>query len=89
LLTEDSWRSKSEISARNPKWKCRWKSPSKCDSPIRRNVTSPNRKQSEPFLLEERGVIDVKGKGQVKIWFLGCRSADIITMTAARKRRSK
>jgi hypothetical protein len=75
LLREDSWRSKSEIPARNPKWKCRWKSPSKCDSPTRRNVTSPNRQQSEPFLLEERGVIDFKGKGQVKTWFLGCRSA--------------
>jgi hypothetical protein len=89
LLTEDSWGSKSEIPARNPKWKCRWKSPSKCDSPTRRNVTSPNRQQSEPFLLEERAVIDLKGKGQVKTWFLGCRSADIVTMTAARKRRSK
>jgi len=26
--------------------------------------------QSEPFLLKERGVIDFKGKGQVKTWFL-------------------
>ena len=41
----------------------------------RRNVTSPNRQQSEPFLLKERDVIDFKGKGPVKTWFLGCRSA--------------
>jgi hypothetical protein len=75
LLREDRRRSKSEIPDRNPKQKCGWKSPSKCDSPTTRNVTSPNRQQSEPFLLEERGVIDFKGKGQVKTWFLGCRSA--------------
>jgi hypothetical protein len=89
LLREDSWRSKSEIPARNPKWKCRWKSPPKCDSPTRRNAKSPNRQQSEPFLLEEWGVIDFKGKGQVKTGFWGCRSADLITITAARRRSAK
>src|ERR1017187_5372484 len=30
-----------------------------------------------------------KAKGQVKTWFLGCRSADIFTMTAARRRSAK
>jgi hypothetical protein len=24
----------------------------------------------EPFMLEERGVIDVKGKGEMHTWFL-------------------
>jgi hypothetical protein len=88
VLRDDSWRPKSEIPARNPKWKCRWKSPPKCASPARRNATSPNRQQSEPFLLEDRRVIDFKGKGQVKTEFLGCRSADIITMMTAARRRS-
>jgi hypothetical protein len=30
-----------------------------------------------------------KGKGQVKTWFLGCRSADIVTMTVVRRRSAK
>jgi len=42
-----------------------------------------------PFLLEERGVIDFKGKGQVKTWFLGCRSADTITYDRGEKRSAK
>ena len=40
-------------------------------------------------MLEERGVINLKGKGQVKTWFLGCRSADNTAMTAARRRSAK
>ena len=34
-------------------------------------------------------VVDLKGKGQVKTWFLGYRSADIIIMTAARRGSAK
>ena len=46
-------------------------------------VTDATREElGEPFLLEERGVIDVKGKGQMKTWFLAGRSAGILTMTA-------
>jgi hypothetical protein len=41
----------------------------------------------EPFLIEGRGAVDRKGK--VKAGFLGCRSADIITMTAARRRSTQ
>ena len=33
--------------------------------------------------------MDFKGKGQVTTGFLGCGSADIITMTAARRRSAK
>jgi adenylate cyclase len=44
---------------------------------------STQRELSEPFLLEERGAIDVKGKGPMKTWFLAGRRADIITMAAA------
>jgi hypothetical protein len=33
--------------------------------------------------------IDFKGNAQVKTWFLGCRNADTITMTAARRRSAK
>jgi len=46
-----------------------------------------SKQASEPFPIEERGAIDRKGK--VKNWFLSCRSADIITMTAARRRSVK
>ena len=46
-------------------------------------VTDSTREHlSEPFMLEERGVIDLKGKGEMKTYFLVGRSADIITMTA-------
>jgi adenylate cyclase len=46
-------------------------------------VTESTRQRlGEPFLLEERGAIDLKAKGQMKTWFLAGRSADIITMTA-------
>src|ERR1039458_10124375 len=34
-------------------------------------------------------LIDLKGKGQAKTWLRGCRSADTITMTAARRRSAK
>ncbi|MBK5295061.1 MAG: hypothetical protein JJE04_25715 [Acidobacteriia bacterium] len=57
--------------------------------PRHRSLPSPRRRLSGPFLLEERGVIDLKGKGQVKTWFLACRSADVITMTAAKRRSAK
>jgi adenylate cyclase len=36
-----------------------------------------------PFQFQERGVIDLKGKGYVKTWFLSGRSADVITLSAA------
>ena len=32
----------------------------------------------EPFLLEERGVISVKGKGEMHTWFLNARMTDSI-----------
>jgi adenylate cyclase len=47
-------------------------------------VTESTQQQlRDPFLLEERGAIDVKGKGQMKTWFLAGRHADIISMAAA------
>jgi adenylate cyclase len=51
--------------------------------PGRVQVTeSTRRKLSEPFLLEERGAIDLEGKGEMKTWFLSGRSTDVATMTA-------
>ena len=44
---------------------------------------STQQKLSDPFLLEERGAIDVRGKGQMKTWFLAGRRADVITLAAA------
>ena len=35
---------------------------------------STRRRLSEPFLFEERGVIDLKGKGKTKTWFLTGRT---------------
>lgn len=35
---------------------------------------STQRLLGEPFLLEERGVLEVEGKGELKAWFLGGRS---------------
>jgi len=29
---------------------------------------------SEPFLLEERGALEVEGKGELKTWFLAGRN---------------
>jgi adenylate cyclase len=44
-------------------------------------VTDATRqKLGEPFLFEERGVIDLKGKGQVKTWFLVGRSGGDATV---------
>lgn len=57
--------------------------------PRHRSLPSPRRRLSGPFLIEERGVVGLKSKGQVKTWFLACRSADIITMTAARRRSAE
>ncbi len=38
-------------------------------------VTDATRQRlSEPFLLEERGAIDVKGKGEMHTWFLNGRN---------------
>jgi adenylate cyclase len=37
-------------------------------------VTDSTRQRlSEPFVLEKRGVIDVKGKGEMQTWFLNSR----------------
>jgi adenylate cyclase len=44
---------------------------------------STQRELNEPFLLEERGAIEVRGKGRMNTWFLAGRRADIITMAAA------
>jgi adenylate cyclase len=44
---------------------------------------STQQELGDPFLLEERGAIEVKGKGEMKTWFLAGRRADIITMAAA------
>jgi adenylate cyclase len=47
-------------------------------------VTESTQKElREPFQLEERGAIEVKGKGEMKTWFLAGRCADTITMVAA------
>jgi len=49
--------------------------------PGRIQVTdSTRRRLGEPFLLEERGVIDVKGKGEVHTWFLNGRNRSITLM---------
>jgi class 3 adenylate cyclase len=40
-------------------------------------------KLREPFAIEERGILDLKGKGRMKTWFLAGRSADIVTLAAA------
>jgi adenylate cyclase len=43
--------------------------------PGRIHVTDSTRSElGEPFLLEERGVIDVKGKGEMHTWFLNARN---------------
>jgi adenylate cyclase len=44
---------------------------------------STQRELKEPFVLEERGAIEVRGKGEMKTWFLAGRRADIITIAAA------
>ena len=38
---------------------------------------------SEPFVLEKRGAIDVKGKGEMHTWFLNSRSGLPLKMAAA------
>jgi adenylate cyclase len=46
-------------------------------------VTDSTRERlGEPFRLEERGAIDLKGKGPMNTWFLAGRSADFATTTA-------
>ena len=50
---------------------------------------STRRRLSEPFLIEERSSIDVKGKGLTKTWFLAGRSAAIVTMTSAGRRSAR
>jgi adenylate cyclase len=35
---------------------------------------STRRLLGEPFLLEERGALEVEGKGEVKTWFVGGRN---------------
>jgi adenylate cyclase len=43
--------------------------------PGRIQVTDSTRSElGESFLLEERGVIDVKGKGEMHTWFLNGRN---------------
>ena len=37
----------------------------------------------KPFLLEERGAIDVKGKGEMHTWFLNGRNRSIVLMPPA------
>jgi hypothetical protein len=34
---------------------------------------STRRLLGEPFLLEERGTLEVEGKGEMKTWFVGGR----------------
>ena len=50
---------------------------------------STRRRLSEPFLIEERSSIDVKGKGLTKTWFVAGRSAAIVTMTWAGRRSAR
>ena len=48
--------------------------------PGRVQVTeSTRRRLSEPFLFEERGTTELKGKGEMKTWFLAGRSVGIVT----------
>ena len=42
---------------------------------------STRRKLSEPFLLEERGAIDLKGKSPINTWLLTGRSVEIVAAT--------
>jgi adenylate cyclase len=49
--------------------------------PGRIQVTDSTRQRlGEPFLLEERGVIDVKGKGAMHTWLLNGRNHSIMLM---------
>ena len=42
----------------------------------RPQMTEPTRQRlSEPFLFEERGVVEIKGKGEMRTWFLSGRTA--------------
>jgi len=50
---------------------------------------STRRRLGQPFLLKERGPIDLKGKGPMKTWFLTGRTADIITSGGREERSGK
>ena len=50
---------------------------------------STRRRLSEPFIFEKRGVIEVKGKGEMLAWFLNGRTGQIISPAALRGRRTR
>src|SRR5208337_4513255 len=45
---------------------------------------SARQRMGEPFLLEERGVIEVKGKGEMHTWFLNGRNRSIVLFQPAK-----